>query len=176
MRTSRTTLQSGACLVALALSIALAGCATVPRSDPGGAGGVGRGEGALRFAPADPEDAEGFTEAAYRELIAELDQATARLADEGDALSPEVRADLLLHMAVAYQGLAQYERVLDQERYDTAMRACLDRGRDDCRERVQPDFSRSDELEETARACVSMLKRIRAHQRAEEMREKLQTR
>jgi len=155
---------------------ALPGCTAAPRPAAVADAGVAHTRTGPVQGPASVPDTEGFTEVAYRALIAELGAATDRLAEQHTELEPGVRADLLLHMAVAYQGLAQYERVLDRQRYDAAMRDCHDRGHADCHDRVIPDFSRSDQLEETARTCVTMLKRLRARARADELRDKLQER
>ncbi len=169
------TLRPLVIVAALLAAAALAGCAAVS-AGPESRSTVVRSRTDPPLGPAPVTDDEGFTEAAYRALIEQLGAATDRLADEGSELDAGVRADLLLHMAVAYRGLAEYERVLDQQRYDAAMRACHERGRDDCHERVQPDFSRSDELEDTARTCVRMLQRLREHERTESRRDKLRSR
>ncbi len=91
---------------------------------------------------------EEFDRAKYGEMAKEaLDEEIRRAKDllrnEAYITEPQIKAELLMRLAVAYEEMAKYEWADEMGSYDTAIEACFDEGRDDCDEAIQLDRTRS---------------------------------
>jgi len=88
-------------------------------------------------------DREKYGQMAREALDEEIRRAKDLLRNEAYITEPQIKAELLMRLAVAYEEMAKYEWADEMGTYDTSMEACFDEGRDDCDEAIQLDRTRS---------------------------------
>ena len=86
---------------------------------------------------------EKYGEMARDALEEEIRRAKDLLRNEAYITEPQIKAELLMRLAVAYEEMAKYEWADEMHTYDTTIEACFDEGRDDCDAAIQLDRTRS---------------------------------
>ncbi len=95
-------------------------------------------------------DRERYSEMAYEALEEEIARAKELLRNESYVVDEALKAELLMRLAVAYEEMAKYEWAKEMHKYDTALEACFDEGRDDCDDAIQLDRTRSSQYNKKA--------------------------
>jgi hypothetical protein len=90
-------------------------------------------------------------------LLEEIDRAWELLRNERFLIEPDLRAELLLRLGVAYEEYSHYLRSQELESYHRSMQACRLEGRKDCGEVIEPSFEESRSLEKDAANLYSSL-------------------
>ena len=80
-------------------------------------------------------------------LRSEIEVTEQLLENERHSVDHVLRMQLTARLGLALEDLSDLERALAAERYDAAMRACVDRGAEDCHDAVVPDFAASEEAQ-----------------------------